>query len=148
MSRVPEEVLVFARPAAFGLIVGAVYWFVSYERAGTVLLLGFGTASGFASVMIWLRSRRARRSVRASGADVDRADWPFHEDTARVPAPGYAPFIVGLGAGVGALGLAFGPLLLLSGLIVLLIGARYWLEAAMRETDATAAQERPGGQRP
>jgi hypothetical protein len=44
MSRVPEEVLVFARPAAFGLIVGAVYWFVSYERAGTVLLLGFGTA--------------------------------------------------------------------------------------------------------
>jgi hypothetical protein len=97
--------------------------------------------------MIWVRSRRAWRTARAS-ADIDRADWPFHHDTTRVPAPGYAPFIVGLGAGVGALGLAFGPLLLLSGLIVLLVGARYWLEAAMRETDATAAQERPGGQRP
>ncbi len=48
MIRLSEEVLFFARIAAFGLIVGAVYWFVAYEPAGTVMLLGFGVASSVA----------------------------------------------------------------------------------------------------
>jgi len=147
MSRVPEEVLVFARLAAFGLAVGTVYWFVSYEVAGTVLLLGFGVASAGAAVLMLVRSRHRWATLRAAGADGDSAEQPFSDESGRIPPPGYAPFIVGIGAGVAALGLVFGPLLVLSGLVVALIGARYWLEAAMRETAATAEEERPDGGR-
>jgi hypothetical protein len=141
MSRLAEEVLVFGRLAAFGIIVGASYWFVSYEPAGTVLLLAFGAASGVASVILWAGSRH----VSAAGEDGDVAgatrEGPFGDEHARIPAPAYAPFIVGVGLGVVAFGLAFGPLLLLTGIVVLVIGARYWLEAAMRDADASA---RPG----
>ena len=29
------------------ILIGIIYWFASYETAGTVLLLGFGIAMGF-----------------------------------------------------------------------------------------------------
>lgn len=145
MSRPPEEVLVFVRPAAFGIIVGTIYWFVAYETAGTILLLGFGIASAFASVMLWARSRHLPGKAPGGEADGAASEGPFGVEHDRVPAPAYAPFYVGVGAGVVALGLAFGPLLLLTGLVVLVIGARYWLEAAMREADATALAERTQG---
>ncbi|HXG40643.1 MAG TPA: hypothetical protein VNJ28_06840, partial [Candidatus Limnocylindrales bacterium] len=38
----PEETRLFVRLAAYGLGIGLIYWFVSYETAGTVLLVGFG----------------------------------------------------------------------------------------------------------
>lgn len=135
MIRLSEEVLVFARLAAFGLIVGTVYWFAAYEAAGTVLLLGFGTATAFAAVVLWARSRRAR-----GGAE----PWPLGGEVGPIPAPAYAPFHIGMGAGIVALGLAFGPLLALTGLVLIVIGARYWLDAAMREADSVAAQDRKG----
>ncbi len=69
-------------------------------------------------------------------------EWPLGRDPGPIPAPAYAPFHVGLGAGIVALGLAFGPLLVVAGLVILGIGARYWLEAAMREADAMAARDR------
>lgn len=137
MIRLPEEVVVFARLAAFGLIVGTVYWFIAYETAGTVLLLGFGIATAVASITLWARTRNA--GGEAGG-------WPLGRDPGPIPAPAYAPFHVGAGAGIVALGVAFGPLLVLPGLVIMVIGARYWLEAAMREADSGAArdpQERP-----
>jgi hypothetical protein len=133
MTRLPEEVLVFARLAAFGLVVGTAYWFISYEVAGSVLLLGFGAATAVASALLWAKSRTTR------GAP---DDWPIGGDPGRIPAPAYAPFQVGVGAGIIALGLAFGPLLVLTGFVVVAIGARYWLEAAMHEAEASAAQDR------
>jgi hypothetical protein len=136
MIRLPEEVLVFARLAAFGLIVGTVYWFVAYEAAGTVLLLGFGIATAVAAIILWVRSRKI-----AGAAD----HGLLGTDPGPIPAPAYAPVHVGVGAGLVALGLAFSPLLVLTGLVVMVIGARYWLEAAMREADSVAARDRPGG---
>jgi hypothetical protein len=133
MIRLPEEVLVFARLAAFGLIVGMVYWFVAYETAGTVLLLGFGIATAVAAAILWARSRRV-------GGAAD--EWPLGGEPGSIPAPAYAPFHIGVGAGIVALGLAFGPLLALTGFVILVIGARHWLEAAMREADSSAARDR------
>jgi hypothetical protein len=135
MIRLSEEVLVFVRLAAFGLIVGTVYWFVAYEVAGTVLLLGFGIATAVASIILWVRSRRV-----AGGAE---HGLPGAEPSP-IPGPAYAPFHIGVGAGVVALGLAFSPLLVVTGLVVIVIGARYWLEAAMREADSMADQDRQG----
>jgi Cytochrome c oxidase subunit IV len=136
MIRLPEEVLVFARLAAFGLIVGTVYWFVAYEAAGTVLLLGFGIATAVAAIILWVRSRKI-----AGATD----HGLLATDPGPIPAPAYAPFHIGVGAGLVALGLAFSPLLVLTGLVVMVIGARYWLEAAMREADSVAARDRRGG---
>jgi hypothetical protein len=140
-----EEVLVFARPAAFGLIVGAVYWFVAYEPAGTVLLVGFGAASALASVLLWAGSQRESTESADDPAVADSPEGPegpFGEALGRVPAPAYAPLIVGIGTAVGALGLALGPLLMLTGFVILVIGCRYWLEAVMRQAEAGALEER------
>jgi TRAP-type C4-dicarboxylate transport system permease small subunit len=126
MIRLPEEVLVFVRLAIFGLGIGAVYWFIAYEVAGTVLLVGFGIATAVAGVILWARSRKATRQ--ADG-------WPFGPDRFRVPAPAYAPLQIGIGAGIVALGVAFGPLLALIGMVLMVIGARAWLAAVMRESD-------------
>ena len=140
MSRFPEEVLVFGRLAAFGIIVGGVYWFVSYEPAGTVLLLGFGVATGVGAILLGANARH-RGAAGPGSADAG----PFLHEPGRIPAPAFAPFHVGAGLGIVALGLAFGPLLVLTGVVIVAIGARYWLEAAMREADAT---ERPGSSKP
>jgi cytochrome c oxidase subunit IV len=134
MIRLPEEVLVFGRMAAFGLIVGIAYWFIAYEPAGTLLLLGFGAATAVASAILWIRSRAARRT--ADG-------WPIGAEPGRIPAPAYAPFFIGVGGGIVALGVAFGPLLVVIGAVVAVIGARLWLEAAMREADPSVVQDEP-----
>lgn len=126
MIRLPEEVLVFVRLAIFGLGIGALYWFIAYEVAGTVLLVWFGIATAVAAVILWARSRKATRA--ADG-------WPFGPDRFMVPAPAYAPLQIGIGAGIVALGVAFGPLLALIGLVLMVIGARAWLAAVMRESE-------------
>jgi uncharacterized membrane protein YidH (DUF202 family) len=133
MIRIAEEVLVFGRLAAFGLVAGGVYWFIAYELAGTVLLVGFGVATAVATALLWAKSRRVG----------DAPDgWPLDGTPGRIPAPAYAPFHVGAGVGIVALGLALGPLLALVGVIILIIGARYWLDAVMREADSSAARDR------
>jgi hypothetical protein len=109
MIRLREEVAVFGRLAGFGLIVGAIYWFVAYEAAGTVLLLGFGIASAVVTAVLWARSRHLRVQAAGGESDGDAGAGPFSDEPDRIPAPAYAPLIVGIGAGVVALGLAFGP---------------------------------------
>ncbi len=133
MNRVPEELGVFAGAAAFGLVVGGVYWLVAYEPAGTVLLVGFGIATAVAAVIPWARSKKP-----GGGADLGL----LGAEPGRIPAPAYGPLQIGLGGGLVALGLAFSPLLLLTGLVVMVIGARSWLEAVMREADSVAARDR------
>ena len=133
MIRLPEEILVFGRMSAFGLIVGTVYWFVAYEPAGTMLLIGFGIATALAAVVLWAKSSHA-----LGGTDA----WPLGHAPEGIPAPALAPFGIGVGAGIVALGLAFGPLLALTGLVIALIGARYWLDATMREADSSEARDR------
>jgi hypothetical protein len=54
----PEEVRFFGRSAAFAIVVGIIYWFVSYETAGTVLLLAFGLAGVIATWLLWRDARR------------------------------------------------------------------------------------------
>lgn len=132
MIRLSEEVLVFARMAAFGLIVAGVYWFVAYEPAGTVLLLGFGAATAVAAGTIWARSRKTSRWAEG---------WT-REELGPIPAPAFAPFHIGAGAGIVALGIAISPLLVITGIVVVAIGARYWLEASMREAQPGTARDR------
>ena len=135
----PEEVRFFARLAGYGVLIAVVYWFVSYEVAGTVLLVAFGIATGFATLILLRDVRRRRRSdVRRPLRDwialTDTADdEPFLDEPAGVPRGSIAPLEFGFGAAVAALGLVFGTWLVALGLVPIVIGASVWIREAMTE---------------
>ena len=140
MRHPSDEAVLFGRLAIFGLVVGAAYWFLTYETAGTVLLIGFGVASTVATISLW---RTPPRSAREAG--LRDGDVPAGRRDERIPAPAFAPLIVGAGVAITALGLALGPLILPVGVVVGVIGARYWLEAAIAEAEASGdGSEEPG----
>ncbi|HET9613559.1 MAG TPA: cytochrome c oxidase subunit 4 [Candidatus Limnocylindrales bacterium] len=130
---VSSEVKLFGRMAIFGLAVGTIYWFLTYDEAGTVMLLGFGGAAMVATVTIFLGSRNRRRVERPAadgpiGATLEGAAEPL-------PEPGWAPLGVALGLGGVGLAGAFGAWLAIAGLIVALRSAKAWLDATIDETD-------------
>jgi cytochrome c oxidase subunit IV len=134
MRHPSDEAVLFGRLAIFGIVVGVVYWFLTYETAGTVMLVGFGVASAVASISLWAKPPRG--AVEAGLAD---GEVPPRWGDERIPAPAFAPLIVGAGVAITALGLALGPLILPVGIVVVAIGGRYWLEAAEREAEARDA---------
>jgi hypothetical protein len=139
------ETRVFLLMAVFGLAVGVVYWFLSYEVAGTVLLIGFGLATAViaAKLAVDRGPRRLARPV-APAADAgspDAADRPFADDTGRLPDATIAPFAVGAGVALAALGLVFGLAPVIVGLLPLGWGALTWLESANEELAATQTDD-------
>jgi heme/copper-type cytochrome/quinol oxidase subunit 1 len=140
----PEEVRFFGRSAVFGLVVAAVYWFLSYETAGTVLLLGFGLASLLGA--FWLGRQASRRH------GIDEPPWRwialpsaerealFPETAERLPGRTVAPLAVGLGLSLAALALIYGGWLLLAGLVPVLAGAWTWIGTVMAEWRAGDSQ--------
>lgn len=150
------ETRVFLFMAAFGLAVAAVYWFVSYEPAGTVLLGMFGVATGLVAARLAAdpASRRLRKvastqaepvapAVLEIGPDdrVTEGDRPFSDESGRIPDETLAPFAVGLGVAVAATGLVFGVAPVVVGLLPLSWGAWTWLTAAGEELAATRLDE-------
>jgi hypothetical protein len=131
-----DEAKVFGRMSIFGIIVGAVYWFLTYEAAGTALLLGFGLAAGVATAAIFVRSRGAGSDAETAGGEVAGG-----ESAEPFPEPGWAPLVISVGLGGLALGAAFGPWLTIAGLLVAIGGGASWLGSAIRE--AASARETP-----
>ena len=139
-----EEVRFFGRLSLYALAVGAIYWFLSYEAAWTVMLLGFGVATGIAFVMLRQGSPAGRGGTREGGdvpAGPARPDGPFGDESAPVPTRSSAPLVVGFGIAVISLSGAFGPWFLLAGAVPLLAGATDWLRSAGRELDQRVRSE-------
>ena len=132
----PQETRFFLLIAGWAGALGVIYWFVSYEVAGTVLLAGLALATGALSVWL-IRSQR----VRPQGDSGSAADRPFLDEEGRLPAPTLAPFAVGLGVALAALGPVFGLAPVAVGAVALLWGAGTWFGAAREEFDA---QKRDG----
>ncbi|MDQ2965475.1 MAG: hypothetical protein M3R57_06475 [Chloroflexota bacterium] len=124
----PAETRFFLFLAGFGLVIGAIYWLVSREPAGSVLLLAFGVATGLMGVVL----HRTGRS------DVDR---PFLDEAGRFPTETPAPLAVGAGIALMSLATIFGPAPLLVGLLPFGWGAWAWLGRARAELDAQATDE-------
>jgi hypothetical protein len=145
----PQEARFFLFLSAFGIVVGVIYWFVSYESAGTVLLFGFGAATGLLGLRLVAdpASRVVRERVRVrdagtipreegAGAGTGGVDRPFLDETGRLPDETIAPFAIGLGVAIAATGLIFGPAPVAVGVLPLAWGAWAWLSGARAELDA------------
>lgn len=148
-----EEIRFFQRIAVFGILIGVVYWFVSYEIVGTVLLLGFGIATGLAFVVLRRGEPRPTGPVAsdvggsvdqglASGGQARETDGPFGDESGPVPTRSAAPVTMGLGIALIGLSAAFGPWFAFTGLLPLLIGAADWVGAARRELNQRMEDDR------
>jgi hypothetical protein len=124
--RLPEEIAFFARSAAYALVVAVIYWFLTYETAGTVLLGGFGLASAvLVGLLLWKRPRRP--------AAATAADGPYGDESGAVPAPTLAPLQVGFGLAVLVLTVPFGPAMAIASIVPLVLGGLGWLRAVETE---------------
>jgi hypothetical protein len=140
----PEEVRFFLRIGGFGVAIGVAYWFLTYDPAGTVLLVAFGLATLVVTVPL------ALRALRAVGATVlDPREWlgltkegsesPFVGDPERLPGASFAPFALGLGIALGALGLVYGAWLVFLGLALAVLGGATWARESAAEWRSGAA---------
>ncbi len=125
-----EEIAVFARSAVYFGAIGTIYWFLTYEVAGSMLLAGSALASAFVAIVLRLGVRGEHPSAEAAQPG---PDGPFGDESGRLPAPTAAPLGVGLGLALVVLGLVFTGALALAGSILLLLASREWLRAVMAE---------------
>jgi Cytochrome c oxidase subunit IV len=110
---------VFLASGAFILVSATIYWFVSYEWAGTILLVGTGTATLVVAAYTWLRVRSSTGFAEDRG-DADPGDGegePITSFTMDSPWP----LAFGIGVAVLAGGLVFGPPLLIVGVVVIVV---------------------------
>jgi hypothetical protein len=132
----PAETRFFLFLGGFGLALAAVYWFLTYELAGTVLLIGFGLGALVLGVAL-LAERRG-------GVDPDPGPTPFGDERGRLPQETLAPLALGLGVSLALTAVVFGPWLVVAGIVPLAWGAWSWLRGARDELDATAAADQSG----
>jgi len=122
-----EAIILLFLGVFFG-IVGVVYWFTSYEDAGTMMLVGT-SALGFLPggyYLFW--HRRIGRRVE------DREDASIEEgagDIDSFPGSSIWPFVMGMGAFLTLLSLVFGIWLILPG-IALIVSALVGVTAESR----------------
>ena len=145
VRNLPEEVLFFARVGGYGLFIGTVYWFVSYEIAGTVMLLLFGAGASVLAAILLAGARREPAQVEARAERPIQPDGPFGDESGRLPGPSFAPLEVGFGIALVALGIVFGPWLVLAAFVPLANGGHTWLLSASREFEATELDEEADG---
>jgi hypothetical protein len=157
----PQETRFFAFLGVFGVALASIYWFATYEVAGTVLLFGFGLAGGVAGLrLIALRPRTVARAAadadplrdvagpehgEGAGGGTGGMDRPFLDEAGRLPDETLAPLAVGLGVALALTAIVFGPWLLVAGALPFAWGAWAWFTSARAEFDATEASDHAAG---
>lgn len=133
----PEEFRYFLRTAAYALVAGAVYWAVSLEPSGTVLLAALVVALA-AFILVGRAFSPAPPPVRGASllarvnsfiGFADRPDQPGPMESAPglVPLASASPILTAAGAVLLGLGLVLGPWIGVPGVIVLVTGILGWL---------------------
>ena len=163
----PQETKFFTFVGVFGLVLAAIYWFLTYELAGTVLLVGFGLGASIIGIAL-IRARPPVRTqperdeggihlpddpeeLESSAGGTGGIDTPFEDESGRLPEATLAPLSLGLGMALALTAIVFGPWLLVAGMLPIAWGAWTWASGARAELDATVASEAgndaPGGVR-
>jgi hypothetical protein len=109
----------FAGIGGFLVLTSALYWFVSYEDAGTTMLV-LGMAAVF-MVAGWLFVQSRKVGLRPE----DRPDARPEDGAGEVgyfPSSSIWPFVIGVGTTVVACGLAFGAYMALTGGLIMFVG--------------------------
>ena len=121
-----EEARVFLRTGAYALVVAAVYWFLSYEVAGTVLLVVLGLAAAGLTAMLpgkgKVRPARLPRDLATFGEDEPSIEL----EEVPIPTLSLMPLFVALGAAGVTVGLVFGAWLWLPGAMTMLGATWRW----------------------
>ena len=159
----PQETRFFLIIAAWAGALGLIYWVGTAEAAGTLLLAGLALASG--AMTAWLVAGRPRRGPPSpaevastsqpekderrpgapdtSGGGTAGVDRPFLDEEGRIPDATLAPFAVGLGFALMALGPVFGLAPVTLGVVALAWGAASWFGAAREELEALDGTDAP-----
>ena len=95
------------------VVIAIVYWFTSYEDAGSVLLLLAAVLGLWFGAFLWLQQRRP---TPAADADVEGPDAVY------LPHASVWPLVIGLGAASIANGLVLGTWVVVPGLAALGLG--------------------------
>lgn len=105
-----------AGTGAFIVPFAVIYWFLSYEDAGTALLVAVSVALLFLGAYLWFTSRRL------PPLPEDRTDGVVaDEDVVGVfPSRSLWPLVLGIGAMLAGLGLAYSGWLALPGAAIVL----------------------------
>ncbi|HEX2700882.1 MAG TPA: cytochrome c oxidase subunit 4 [Acidimicrobiales bacterium] len=114
------EGLVFAGTAAFFTVLTAVYWFTSYEEAGSTMLLltvGLGLMPGL--WLLWWSRRMAPRPEDLPDADISDGAGAV----GAFPGPTAWPFTLAVGAVLAANGIAFGIWPAVPGFVLIVLAA-------------------------
>lgn len=147
-ASVPQETRFFLIIAGWAGGLGIVYWFASYEVAGTALLAGLALATGAMAAWLIAGRRRAADGSGEGGPGLDPdardtsgggtagVDRPFLDEEGRIPDASLAPFALGLGIALAALGPIFGVAPVAVGAVAIAWGAWGWFSGARDELDA------------
>jgi hypothetical protein len=125
---------------AFFVVIGAIYWFTSYENAGTTMLVASSLLGLLAGGYLLLQSRKFPPRPE------DRPDATLEEGAGPVdsfPAPSIWPFLFGLGGVVFATGFIFGIWVVLPGAAVLGLGVIGMIRQSRGTEAADRERERP-----
>lgn len=133
-----EEYRFFLRSLLYIVVAGAIYWFVSYEPAGTVLLIGLAVAIVAFVGVARAFSGPSLPSGNGTGllgtlnrligfADPPETSPPLEGGPDLIPLGSTAPILTAAGIVVIGLGLVFGWWLIVAGGIVAAIGLFGWL---------------------
>ena len=110
------QALVFVATGLFLALIGAIYWFTSYEPAGTVLLvlgLGLGVIPG----AFLLKRTASAPALAEDRPDADPGDGAGPLGT--FPASSVWPVVFAGGAALTGIGLVFGAWAALPGLLAI-----------------------------
>ncbi len=128
-----EERRVFYRIGSYALLVAPIYWFVSYEVAGTVLLGATAIACVALAVMLGRNATEPHRTVVQRAKDVATFEdergpevQPLVLAEQAFPTLSLQPPLVGLAAGAIATGLVFGAWLWVPGAVLFAAGCWRW----------------------
>jgi hypothetical protein len=114
---------IYLGTAVFLLTTAVVYWYLSYEQAGTVMLALGGGLGLIVAGWLWFRWR-GRPGHETETPDEVAEEWEPHAST--------WPFWIGLGGATAAAGLAMTPWLIAPGAMVVVVGIVGWVGQSRR----------------
>lgn len=119
--RVPDRTVawrMFAGIGGFVVLMAALYWFTSYEDAGSVLLLLAAALSLWFGTYLWLQQRRPGDPVTEAGDSTGASAT----EALYLPHASVWPLVIGVGAASIANGLVLGIWVIVPGVAALALG--------------------------